>query len=56
VNVENLVLKKWNELFEKYELESIPKTSWKDLCMLEMKRYAIPPDITPEKANPEGKM
>lgn len=48
--------KRLNELFEKYELESVPKSSWKDLCLLEIKRYAVPPEIKPDKPNPEGRM
>lgn len=52
MDIEKLVLRKYNELFEKYGLESVPKSSWKDLCMIELRLYT---DIQPMH-DPQGRL
>ncbi len=57
MDADKKVLRKWNELFEKYELDSIPKSSWKDICLIEMRKYThlIPlSDTQGRLSNPMG--
>lgn len=59
MDLERIVLKKYNELFEKYELHSVPKSSWKDICLIELRLYTnIIPFSDPQGrlSNPVGVM
>lgn len=57
MEIQSAVNRKLNELYEKYELHQVPKESWKDLCLIEMKKYNLPnPQEEKAKSKLEGPM